>query len=130
MSIFLAAVLTVIIESAFFAAILLLKKHTAHRSRFCARLFGIEFSCSIKLFFLYWALVNLFTNLLLNLALQLALLAGAPLSAVNAAVYPAEVLVVIAEWIFLSVICKQKGYLLILVFLSNLLSYSLGLLLL
>ena len=74
--------------------------------------------------------MNLFTNLLLNLSLQTAVLVGAPLSAVNIAVYPAEVLVVIAEWLFLSVICKQKGYLLILVFLSNLLSYSLGLLLL
>lgn len=129
MSIFLAAALTVIIESAFFAAILLLKKHTAHRSGFCAKLFGLEFSCPVKLFFIYWALVNLFTNLLLNLSLQVALLAGASLSAVNTAIYPAELLVVIAEWLFLSVICKKKGFLLILVFLSNLLSYSLGLLL-
>ncbi|MBQ3049831.1 MAG: hypothetical protein IJC94_07745 [Oscillospiraceae bacterium] len=128
--ILLAAILTVTIESAFFAAILGLKKLTSNRSPLCARLFRFEFSCSRKLFFLYWALVNLFTNLLLNLSLQTAVLVGAPLSAVNIAVYPAEVLVVIAEWLFLSVICKQKGYLLILVFLSNLLSYSLGLLLL
>ncbi|MBQ2756032.1 MAG: hypothetical protein IJF27_05120 [Oscillospiraceae bacterium] len=128
--ILLAAILTVTIESVFFAAILGLKKLTSNRSPLCARLFRFEFSCSHKLFFLYWALVNLFTNLLLNLSLQTAVLVGAPLSAVNIAVYPAEVLVVIAEWLFLSVICKQKGYLLILVFLSNLLSYSLGLLLL
>ena len=127
--ILLAAILTVTIESAFFAAILGLKKLTSNRSPLCARLFRFEVSCSHKLFFLYWALVNLFTNLLLNLSLQTAVLVGVPLAAVNIAVYPAEVLVVIAEWLFLSVICKQKGYLLILVFLSNLLSYSIGLLL-
>ena len=79
--------------------------------------------------FLYWALVNLFTNLLLNLSLRIAILSGAKYAAVMAAVYPAELLVVLAEWLLLSVLCGRSGYLLVVVFLSNLLSYSLGLLL-
>ena len=129
---FRAALLTILTESAFLAFIVLCGSSTSRLSERCRlprRLFRLRFSCTTKLFFLYWALVNLFTNLLLNLSLRIAVLAGAKYAAVMAAVYPAELLVVLAEWLLLSVLCGRSGYLLAVVFLSNLLSYSLGLLL-
>lgn len=129
---FRAALLTILTESAFLSLLVYGKRLIDKLPRFFSRLhrfFRLDFSCSTGLLFLYWALVNLFTNLLLNLSLRIAVLAGAKYAAVMAAVYPAELLVVLAEWLLLSVLCGRSGYLLAVVFLSNLLSYSLGLLL-
>jgi len=101
-----AAILTVVIETAFFFII-------GYRG---------------KLFFLYWALVNLFTNIALNLSLRVMLVAGMSLPAVKISVYPLELAVVLIEWLFLSVFHGKKLKLLFHVFLSNLISYSAGLL--
>ena len=129
---FRAALLTILTESAFLSLLVYGKRLIDKLPRVFSRLhrfFRLDFSCSTGLLFLYWALVNLFTNLLLNLSLRIAILSGAKYAAVMTAVYPAELLVVLAEWLLLSVLCGRSGYLLVVVFLSNLLSYSLGLLL-
>lgn len=82
-----------------------------------------------RLFLLYWALVNLFTNLLLNLSLRLLPLAGAGRDTVRLLACPAELLVVLAEWALLLLFLGRGKKLLLFSFISNLLSFLIGLLL-
>lgn len=97
-----AALLTIVIETSFLAAV-------GYRSP------AFLGACT---------LMNLFTNVSLNAFLRM-------LSAENrgAAILPCEAAAVLIEWAVLSRLTKNKGKLLLYVFLANLLSFSAGLLL-
>jgi hypothetical protein len=103
MTMFLACLLTIVIETLFFAVV-------GYRNR---------------VFLLLCALSNAVTNLSLNLLLQLLYMLGADLTI---AVYPLEALAVAAEyWIFAAVRGRSLR-LLLLVLAANALSYGAGLL--
>jgi hypothetical protein len=97
----LAAALTIFIETAFFFAV-------GYRSKF------FVFAC---------ALINFVTNVSLNCALFLI-----PASCGRVLLYPFEIAVVLIEWGVLRLFTQKRRGLLALVFLANLLSFSLGLL--
>ena len=104
MTLFVACLLTVAIETLFFAII-------GYRDR---------------VFLLLCVLANVATNLSLNLILQLLYTFGLRLSFV---VYPLELLAVAAEYMIFAAIRGRSPRLLLFTFAANALSYGIGLLL-
>jgi hypothetical protein len=98
-NILLAAVLTIIIETAFLFAV-------GYRNR---------------LFVLACVLINFVTNIILNCTLLII-----PVFLSRILVYLFEVVIVIIEWGVLSFFTQNKRKLLVCVLLSNLLSFSIG----